>query len=177
MTSDKPLPEVLAQYIDVDPEGWYLEAVESMVSRRILEGRDVNHFGPNDPFKRCQGVCAIARAAGVPIDAPSSDAAASLFFRKAVAWAREYDIVGGNLPDEMFRPTDAATRAEMIQMLYKWQGAQEAPALDDWQDTPGWAQPGVAWAVQAGVVNGIAIRANDVCTKAEAAAMLYRLVR
>ena len=176
ISSAKPLPELLAQYVDVDPEGWYLSAVEQAVRQRFMDGRDVNHFGPNDPFKRAQGVCAIARAAGVSIDAPFSDAVASLFCRKAIAWAREHDVVGGNLPDEMFRPTDAATRAEMIQMLFKWQGAPEAPALDDWQDTPSWAQPAVAWAVSSGVVKTDAIRANDVCTKAEAAAMLSRLV-
>ena len=176
-----PLPEALSGYVDIDSEAWYVGAVERAVTMGYMTGYDASHFGPGDPVTRAQAVCAIARAAGAPTEAPFSDVVASPYYYEAVEWAKSEGVVSGS--NGQFRPEDHATRAEFACMLHNWQGnpAPSGPAdgYPDWGDVPDFARDAVAWAVDRGVINGGAggrLSPNAACSRAEAAAMLANLL-
>ena len=57
-----PLPDVLKAYTDLDPDAWYIPAVEECVREGYINGYDREHFGPSNPLTRAQGVVVIANA-------------------------------------------------------------------------------------------------------------------
>lgn len=174
-----PLPAALSGYVDIDGEAWYVGAVEKAVTMGYMTGYDASHFGPGDPVTRAQAVCAIARAAGAPTEAPFSDVVASPYYYEAVEWAKAEGVVSGS--NGQFRPEDHATRAEMACFLCNWQrgeAAGEPVGYSDWQEVPSFAREAMAWAVEAGVVSGSGgkLLPNAACSRAECAAMLANLL-
>lgn len=176
----KPLPEALAKFTDLDPEGWYINSLAKAVQAGYMRGYNETTMGPNDPLLRGQAVCVIANAAGFDPEHPYSDVVASPYYYDAVEWAKENGIITSD--QESFRPNDNCTRSEFVGMLYNWKGEEtEYTPIEfkDWSSVPEWAVNAVAWAIEADVVNGSngLIRPNDFCTRAEAATMLVNLLQ
>ena len=175
---ETPLPDVLKRFTDLDPDAWYVAAVEECVREGYMGGYDREHFGPNDALTRAQAVCVIANAARADLAdylEPFEDVNPQPFYYAAVCWA----VDGGVVSDapSMFRPDDACTRAEFAAMLFNWMGKPEAETDADLSGVPEWSRGAVAWAVSQGVMgNGGEIRAEDACTRAECAAMLKNLL-
>lgn len=174
-----PLPEALSGYVDLDSEAWYVGAVEEAVTAGFMTGYDATHFGPADPVTRAQAVCAIARAAGAPTEAPFSDVVASPFYYEAVEWAKAEGVVNGGMGE--FRPEDPATRAEVACFLCNWKDGEaggEPTGFPDWGEVPDFARSAVAWAVEAGVISGSGgmLLPNAACSRAECAAMIANLL-
>ena len=173
-----PLPDVLKRFTDLDPDAWYVSAVEECVREGWMGGYDREHFGPDDALTRAQAVCVIANAARADLAdylEPFEDVNPQPFYYAAVCWA----VDGGVVSDapSMFRPDDACTRAEFAAMLFNWMGKPEAETDADLSGVPEWSRGAVAWAVSQGVMgNGGEIRAEDACTRAECAAMLKNLL-
>lgn len=172
----KILPKSLAGYSDVDPVAWYVNSLDKAVSAGYLNGYNNGCIGPNDILTRGQACCLFANAEKVDLDSAFSDVVASPYYYEAVQWAEDADIVNGD--SGKFRPDDPCTRCEFIAMMHNLAGNPEPkgePAgYQDWNDVPEWGKNAVAWAVEKGIVSGNAgkLRPNDVCTRAEAAAML-----
>lgn len=168
--SFKILPAPLVSYADIEPTAWYVEAVRQAVERNVMSGYDHEHFGPDDALTRAQAVCVVYKAAGMVDDPlPYSDVEQAPWYHGALEWATAQGIVSGN--DGQFRPSDPCTREELCSMLHRWQGCPEAKAADGCSE---WAALAVGWAVEAGVMDGA--RPYDACTRAEAAAMVTRVV-
>ena len=174
---ETPLPDVLRNFVDLDPDAWYVAAVEECVREGLMGGYDREHFRPDDALTRAQAVCVIANAAREDLTdylEPFGDVAPGPYYYTALCWAVDKGIVS---EQESFRPDDAATRAEFAAMLFNWMGKPDATTDADLSDVPEWARGAVAWAVSQGIMgNGGAIRATDACTRAEAAAMLRNLL-
>lgn len=173
-----PLPDALKGYSDLDPDAWYIQPLDAAVQLGYIHGYDDGKMGPNDPCTRGQAACMIANADGAKFDHPYSDVTASPYYYDAVAWAKEYGVINGDL--DTFRPDDACTRAEFAAMLCNWRegvAVGEPAGYTDWTEVPDWAKSAVAWAVERGVMSGNSgrLRPNDPCTRAEAAAMIVNL--
>lgn len=177
---ETPLPDALKGYVDLDPDAWYVPAVERAVTSGWMRGYDSSHFGPNDSLTRAQAVCVIGSAADAEYEHPYYDVTAGTYYYDAVVWAKENGIVDPDFDE--FRPEDACTRAEFAVMLHNWQGNPEPvgePAgYQDWTDVPDWARKAMAWAVERDIVSGSTVRLNpnEPCARAEAAAMLDNLL-
>lgn len=175
---ETPLPDALKRFTDLDPDAWYVGAVEECVREGFMGGYDREHFGPNDALTRAQAVCVIANAARADLAdylEPFEDVSPQPFYYAAVCWAVDEGVVSD--APSMFRPDDACTRAEFAAMLFNWMGKPEAETDADLSGVPEWARGAVAWAVSQGVMgNGGEIRAEDACTRAECAAMLKNLL-
>lgn len=180
---ETPLPEVLRRFVDLDPDAWYVGAVEECVREGYLNGYDQSHFGPGNPLTRGEAVCAVSNAARADLSSylePFADVAPSPFYYTALCWAVDHGVVASQ---SSFRPTDASTRAEFACMLHNWQGnpapSSAADDYPDWEEVPDFARDAVAWAVERGVINGGAggrLSPNAACSRAEAAAMLANLL-
>ena len=176
-----PLPDALKGFQDLDPNAWYVSAIEECVLQGYMSGYDSAHFGPTDHITRGQAVCAISNAARADLTEilePFKDVAPSPYYYTAVCWAVQGGIVS---EQENFRPDDAATRAEMCVMLCNWQHGEsvgQPTRYPDWPEVPEWAQEAVAWAVEQGVISGSGgkLNPNQPCTRAEAAAILANLL-
>lgn len=176
-----PLPEVLMGYTDLDPDAWYVEAVETCVREGYMGGYGDGRFGPADPITRAQAVMVVSNASREDLTdylEPFKDVAPAPYYYTALCWAVDRGIVS---EQEKFRPDDACTRSELVAMLHNWLGKPSSDTspvgFSDWQDVPDWASAAMAWAVEAGVVSGSdgRLRPLDACMRAEAAAMLARV--
>lgn len=178
-----PLPDVLKAYTDLDPDAWYIPAVEECVREGYMHGYSATTFGPSDALTRGQAVCVLANVARADLTdylEPFADVDANPFYYVPLVWA----VDKGYVDDEQdkFRPDDAATRAEMLSFLWRWQGEPEPvgePAgYPDWAEVPEWAKKPVAWAVESAVIAGSGgkLLPNSPCSRAEAAGMISNLL-
>ena len=178
-----PLPDVLKAYTDLDPDAWYIPAVEECVREGFMGGYGADRFGPDDALTRGQCVCVLANVARADLYAylePFDDVSAVPYYYVPLVWALDQGYVDGTQKE--FRPDDAATRAEFANFLWRWKGepepAGEPAGYPDWTEVPEWAKKPVAWAIESAVMgnNGSAIRPNDGVSRAEAAAMVANLL-
>lgn len=115
---------------DVDQTQWYADAVNWAVAHGVMTGYDGGAFVPNDPLTREQACMTFAKllvGANGFQDADMTKFAAaadhdqvSAWARKAVAWALNQGIVGGNTNDAgevVLNPTANCSRAEMAQIM------------------------------------------------------------
>lgn len=178
-----PLPDVLKAYTDLDPDAWYIPAVEECVREGYMHGYSATTFGPSDALTRGQAVCVLANAARADLTdylEPFADVDANPFYYVPLVWA----VDKGYVDDEQdkFRPDDAATRAEMLSFLWRWQGEPkpvgEPAGYSDWDETPDYAKDAIAWCVEQDIINGNGdkIRPTDPCTRAEAATMVANMM-
>ena len=168
-----PLPEVLRRFVDLDPDAWYVGAVEECVREGYINGYDQSHFGPTNSLTRGEAVRVIANVSREDLTdylEPFKDVSPGPFYYTALCWAVDNGVVA---EQGSFRPNDSATRAEFVTMLWNWRGKPEAGTDADLSDVPEWARGAVAWARESGVIDQL--RPNDPCSRAEAAMMLHNL--
>lgn len=176
-------------YVDVDPNGYYYDAVSSLYDKAIMTGMDATHFEPTTTLARAHFVTILYRMAGSPevtgeenfADIP--DTADADWYRDAVIWAVENGIVTG-YSNGNFGPGDAVTREQIATMLYRYSGnagvAAQATVLDypDAMQISDFAREAMIWAVSNGIITGqnegtILAPQNSAC-RAEAATMIAR---
>lgn len=179
---ETPLPDVLRRFVDLDPDAWYIGAVEECVREGYINGYDREHFGPSDALTRAQGVVVIANASREDLTdylEPFDDVAPGPYYYTALCWAVDKGVVS---EQDNFRPEDAATRAEFATMLHNWRGnpapVGQPTGYPDWADVPDWAKDAMAWAVEQGVLSGSGgkLLPNSPCSRAEAAGMISNLL-
>ena len=83
------------------------------------------------------------------------------------------------MPDGTFAPDKAMTRAEFATILWNMAGRPEAGSVTGFTDvkTGEWYTKQIAWASQAGYINGISateLSPNGLITREQAMAILYR---
>lgn len=117
---------------DIYAGTWYADAVVWCGDAGVVTGTDSLHFSPEHPVTREQVALMLWRLAGWP---PANRAAIfvdgaqiNTWSRAGVDWACQAGIVTGK-PDGTFDPQGRATRAEVAQMLMRydqWKMAQQA---------------------------------------------------
>ena len=118
-------------------------------------------------------------------DEPKDDGSDEFFFEDVSGWEKEYvyylaekGVVKGRT-ETQFAPLENVTRAEFAKMLAAAAGVSEesgkAPSFTD-VAVSSWYAPYVAWAEEAGIVNGSngRFRPSDKITKQEMAVMIQR---
>ena len=99
------------------------------------------------------------------------------YFYEAVKWAAENGITAG-VDALHFAPDGDCTRAQIATFLWRTAGCPEPEAAADFADVDpdAYYAKAVAWAAENGVVlgTGKGFEPDRVCTRAEAAAMIYR---
>lgn len=107
------------------------------------------------------------------------DVPADSYYKEAVDWAAENDIVSG-VSDARFDPDGFCTRAQAITLLWRMAGSP-APKSTSHNFTdvkPGsYYEQAVLWGVENGIIVGTsktAFTPDGICTRAHAVALLYR---
>ena len=104
-----------------------------------------------------------------------------VYYYDAVKWAVKNGITGG-VGNSLFAPNRSCTRAEIVTFLWRSAGSPVVNYLMPFTDVEEGAYyaEAVRWAASAGIVNGLTetvFGTDDVCTRAQAAAMIYRYVQ
>ncbi len=166
-------------FTDVSADAWYAQAAQFCAQKGLITGyADTTLFGPTDSLTRSQLVTILWRAAcatdaaaytGSAENATAwADVANDSFYTAAANWAYESGVVNGYDNADgtaSFAPDDAITFEQLITILANYAAATgkadvataDISALSAFTDTESvstWAKNSMAWAVQAGLVNG-----------------------
>ena len=132
-----PAVDVQNEFVDVDSDAWYTDAVSWASTEGIISGYGNGLFGINDPVTREQIAAILWRYAGSP-DAVSSEnfadeSSISSYAVKAVDWVRNNNIMSGK-ENNMFDPDGYATRAEIAMVLFHFMTLKEDNAQQDTEE-------------------------------------------
>ena len=106
------------------------------------------------------------------------DVPVNAYYYDAVRWAKRNGITNG-IGDGLFGSTLPCTRAQIVTFLWRAAGSPEPESAANFTDVPASAYyaRAVAWAVEAGITNGVGNGKFDPdapCTRAQCVALLYR---
>ncbi len=106
------------------------------------------------------------------------DVPVNAYYYDAVRWAKRNGITNG-IGDGLFGSTLPCTRAQIVTFLWRAVGSPEPKSAANFTDVPASAYyaRAVAWAVEAGITNGVGNGKFDPdapCTRAQCVALLYR---
>ena len=179
-------------FSDLDPNAWYHEAVDYVLSRGMMNGVGGGRFDPKGQFTRAQ-FCAMAqRALSLPAasGSPFSDVPAGAWYRGAVNAAFAFGAVNG-VGGGLFAPDKTITRQEaavLVSRLAAVCGRNTAmnqaavrnvlSAFGDYRACADWAAEGLAFCYANGILDDSALNIDPTApvTRAEAAAMFYGLL-
>ncbi|PKM48073.1 MAG: hypothetical protein CVV03_00450 [Firmicutes bacterium HGW-Firmicutes-8] len=173
---------------------WAKENIEILLSRGIVQGRDSQHYAPEQKVTRAEFTVLLTKALGIP---QAADAEKVEFADvKSTHWAYEYieaaaqaGLIKGD--GVSFRPDDTISREEMMVLLVRAtslnkeaenlnpEGINQALNFGDEDNVADWAKRYVAVAVGQGLVKGV--NANQLLPKAptsraQAAALITRIL-
>jgi uncharacterized protein YkwD len=167
-------------FVDVAGGAPYEAAVAWALERGITTGTTATTFSPQHPVTRGQGASFAWRAAGRPgsTATPYADVDPAAHAAPATTWLRGLDA-GVGCTTTRFCPARAATRAEMVVILWTAAGAPQVDAPHGFADVPPGApySAAVAWAVAEGVTTGTSSATflpDDPVTRAQAVTFLWR---
>ncbi|MBM6905304.1 S-layer homology domain-containing protein, partial [Collinsella tanakaei] len=177
---------------DIDQDEWYHDSVDWAIGAGVFHGYDDGTFGPDDVLTREQAAAVLYNYLGGAPGAPGSGLSdvSEDWYTDAVNWAVANGVMTGYEGAGAFGVGDALTREQFCSVVAKAMGADlegvDASVLDGFSDADsvsGWARSAVAWAVEAGVVNGVenpdgtrSLQGARDITRAEMAAMMKNAV-
>lgn len=170
---------------------WYESVVAEMASRKIIKGRDEQHFDGNGNITRAEFAAIIVRGLGLPENGKSqfNDVSANSWYYGAVGKAFEYGIIQGR-SSEVFDPGANISREEVMAMLQRasviaefkgQEGNREVlrKQFQDYETISAWAEKDVLFNVSNGLMKGYdgKLRPNDPISRAECATAVLRLLQ
>ncbi len=182
-----------AGYTDVDQNAWYHEPVDFVVENGLMGLGTGDKFMPLEDASRAMFVTVLWRYAGEPssdVEVRFPDVKAGAWYYDAVRWAVSAGVITGysDGPDKgKFGPNDGVTREQMAVILNRFAKAQgdeaalQASAIDSFPDADKvstWARGGMGWAVENGIITGVAgkyLAPADIAERSQVAAVIQRL--
>jgi 2',3'-cyclic-nucleotide 2'-phosphodiesterase (5'-nucleotidase family) len=183
------ITEVVGQFADVSPYAWYGGSVASATMRGLMNGVSETSFAPDESITRAMLVTMLYRMSGSPdvtgnVSDVFTDCADDAWYAETVLWAYQNQIVNG-MTETSFSPMLELTREQMATILYRYavlNGAPEQTESDlsyaDAASISEWAQLGVAYCTDAGLMKGVSDTTFDpggVSSRAMGATVLARL--
>ncbi|HHW57149.1 MAG TPA: S8 family serine peptidase [Clostridia bacterium] len=176
------------QFKDVSKDFWAYDVINVLASRYIVKGMDDDTFAPNAKITRAEFAALMIRALGIaeePYKGEFNDVKEGAWYANAIEAAYRAGIMLGD--GKSMRPEDPITREEMTAVImrvyskladYKEENIGNTTFADN-DKISGWAKNVVANATKLGIVEGYeddTFKPKDNATRAEAAAMLYRIL-
>lgn len=170
---------------------WASVYTDRLIGMKAIQGYENQTFHPEETITRAQFASILVKALGLQNSAGTvnfADQSDIPTWAKAdVAAAVKAGFISGyeEKGQSVFKANQTITRAEMsviIANALKTVARKADSDLKSFQDAsniPDWAAPSVSAAVAAGILKGYednTFRANNAATRAEAAAMIYKLL-
>ena len=159
-------------------EGYELESLTVIDSRGdelTLTDLGNGRYRFTMPARRVEVKASFVKSVEV---SPFADVPNDAYYFEAVKWAAENGITGG-VGNSLFAPNQPCTRAQIVTFLWRAAGSPVVNYLMPFTDVDEGAYYAEAarWAASTGIVTGLTettFGTNGVCTRAQAAAMIYR---
>lgn len=172
----------LLPFDDLIPGAWYYPELRRALETGLFQGSGTGSFAPDAPMTRAMVVQVLYNLAGKPAVAESAafaDVAEDAWYRDAVLWAAEEQLITGVSAGE-FAPSLPMTRQDLAVILWRWAGQPDADSdlsvFSDGAPISGYAQPALRWAVSSGCLRGTdgQLLPTRSISRAETAALLLR---
>lgn len=147
---------------------WSHAGIDFVVEKGLMIGVSDTEFDPEGKFTRAMMVTVLYRMENSPkveLSNAFSDVPATEWYAEAVAWAADQGVIKG-YGDGTFRPDGAITREEIAIMFCRYAKLTERyvqpqefhlGSFPDGETVSEWAQAEINWAVDAGLINGVAM--------------------
>ena len=182
-----PPPE--KEFVDVPKDHWAEQGIHEMASLGVISGTGEDRYDMDANLQRGDLAAMLFRLSNGDAEYTSSfeDVPADKYYAKSVVWASEVGIVRGD-GNGRFRPENSITREELAVVLFNYANllhldtSVNSGALNDFTDggqTNGWAQDGMAWCINHGILSGRGggiLDPGAKITRAETAVMLQRFL-
>ena len=178
-SSDSAEPGVLVTLIVTPDAGYELKALT--VTNKDGKTVTLTNIGSgkyifNMPASEVEIQAVFAK---IPVALPFTDVKSGDWFRADVEYVYENGFMNGKT-STIFGPDGATTRAEAVTVLWRMAGEPRSEQTLAYTDTAedAWYSQAVRWATSAGVAGGYGdgrFGPNDLVTREQLAAMLYRL--
>ena len=173
------------QFIDVLPQMWYFESINTAHKMGYMNGVNELCFDPYSPVRRSEAAQVLFNMSEEEKTAfknSFSDVKEEDWFSSAVMWCNEKGIMT-EFMDGKFLPARYITREELIFALYLYKNSPETKEnligdFYDWENVSAYAKDAFNWAVSTGVLLGDenkCLNPHNNLTRAELAAILERL--
>ena len=187
---DIPVLEYVNPFIDVKETHWFASTVEYCVKRGYVAGMTENTFVPTGNITRAQFLVMLAKLDGVDLeqyaqtDSGFEDVKVAHWFNKVVCWAVEKGYTSG-ISETKFGPNNQITRSQLARFFYVYseknginvEGRADLSVFPDGESVRSWAKESVEWAVDAGLISGVAkngvnyLTPDGTATRAQATVM------
>ena len=164
----------LNQFVDVDTNDSYYDAVKFAVDNKLFNGTSENTFAPNTVMDRAMFVTVLGRLDGADVSAYATptfdDVESGKWYTSYVEWAAANKIVNG-LGNGIYGITNEITVEQACTILYRYSGGETSDeksckAVADFSDgecVSSWAVDAVEWAVENGVYDGVGSSLSPSC--------------
>ncbi|MBQ9046131.1 MAG: S-layer homology domain-containing protein [Oscillospiraceae bacterium] len=178
-----------AGFTDMPAYGnWAHTGLDYCIEHGLIKGTSATTVSPNTALSRAQLVTILWRQAGSPgakHAAPFTDLTQE-WYRQAVAWAAEHQIVKG-VSATRFDPDSAVTRQDMTVILYRYadselhadvSGTADLSGFPDADRVSAYAEQAMRWAVSEALIQGTLVNGTvyldpkGTTTRAQAAKIL-----
>ncbi len=146
-------------FTDVSEDDWFYPYVKYAYEHGLMSGTSATTFGPQMAVNRAMVVQILYAQAGKPAtsgESSFSDVKEGDWYYDAVVWAEQTGVTAGE--DGKFNPNQSTTREQFAVMLYANAGKPAASGdlsgFADVDSVSSWAQPGMTWANQNGLISG-----------------------
>ncbi len=167
--------------MDVPQSAWYHDAVDYMMTNKIMSGISAYQFGTYQTLTRAMVVQVLYNKEGQPAVSGKhdfTDVPADQWFNNAVAWGSQKGVVSG-FGDGEFRPNDAVTVEQVAVILHNYSGQPTSTVTPtNVGEYDGWAKEALGWAIEKGILTGVPFtNAKENATRAQTAQMLMNLLK
>ncbi len=174
------------KFKDVKDGDWFADSVKFAVLNDLFAGMTDTTFVPNGNMTRAMLVAVLFRLDGATVAdnevSKFRDVPAATWYTKAVIWAEKNNIVAGTSFDK-FSPDDNITREQTAAILFRYatykefdvSGRNDITAFSDYSKVSGYALDALAWANNAGIINGMSptvLSPKGNSTRAQVATMI-----
>lgn len=172
----------LLPFDDLTPGAWYYKELRGALDEGILQGMGDRQFGPSLSMTRAMVVQTMYNMEGRPEvegDLPFTDVGETAWYRPAVLWAYQNNMVKG-VSETEFMPNKAMNRQELAAVLWRYAGQPEMEGdMTDYTDVgqiAEYARIPMLWLTQNSLMQGGEglIQPRNVVTRIETAVVLYR---
>ena len=180
-----------ARFTDLPAVGsWAHEGIDFAVTHDLFRGTSETTFEPETAMNRAMLVTVLWRLACEPASSatvPFTDIDAKGYYRDALAWAYEHDIVRGTSATT-FEPDADVTREQLTAILFRYAGQRgydvsgraDLASFSDAGSVKAYAKDAMAWAVSAKLIKGsdngagVVLDPEGNATRAQVATLLMR---
>lgn len=162
-------PETYLPFRDVAESDWYYDAVVYCYENDLFNGTSSTTFSPTSDMNRAMIWTVLARMEGV------NTSVGGAWYQAGMTWAMANGISDGT------NPNGSITREQLAVMLYRYAGSPKVSGgvtgFTDAGAISSWAEDGMAWAIEQGLISGLGngtVAPQKTATRAEVATILMR---